>query len=198
MKNVKTQTPIYNPIKSSLSRPEENFPCILIGSGETNSSLNLFLLGNSTATKYLSVEYPKNINQISNSTIYHYDDSFLIKAFQCLDTLYKLPSNWDGYNAEKPNIKAIEQTRLFFKNFFEEVVPFLPNALLNPNITANSEGDIVLEWWFHDKKLTLYISPEQISYIKVAGARIEDMEDGILLTSQDNQQLFNLFVWLIG
>ncbi|MBS0352253.1 MAG: hypothetical protein JSR33_13930 [Proteobacteria bacterium] len=151
----------------------------------------MFIQINSTAK-----DFPENSSTlIHNETASNENNFLLAKAFQNLDMLSQLPCNWDSHNGEKPSIKAINQAKLFFisfKNFFSH----LPNVLSSPNITANSEGDVVLEWWFNEKKLTIYITSEQISYIKVAGERIEDMEDGLLVPQNPNQ-LEDLFFWLI-
>ena len=46
-------------------------------------------------------------------------------------------------------------------------------------MTASAEGEVVLEWWYGDKGLTIYIDNQSAVYLKDWGADINtEMEDG--------------------
>lgn len=196
----------YDP-KEKILKSSGTRPLFTRGSGE-NKPIFLHLANSdisATCSSDAQQKFLANENEALGTNIYSYDENinylsennpFLIRAFQCLDNLSQLPPNWDDYHAESPSIDAINQTRLFLKNCLEIFCSFLTDGLRNPNITANSEGDVVLEWWCNNKKLTLYVSSEETTYIKVAGEKIEDMEDGTLMTAQNNTQLSSLLSWL--
>jgi hypothetical protein len=46
-------------------------------------------------------------------------------------------------------------------------------------VTAGVNGEVVLEWWHGEKKLTVYVTSESVEYLKVWGDDIgSEMEDG--------------------
>jgi len=52
-------------------------------------------------------------------------------------------------------------------------------AVWDPNVTLSLEGEIVLEWWNGEKKLTIYVSRDAADFVKVWGPDIDSqMEDG--------------------
>ena len=64
-----------------------------------------------------------------------------------------------------------------------------------PHVSAGEDGEVLLEWWRQDRKLSLYLgdgtAPE---YIKVRGAHIDDdMESGEL---QSANAFRALWTWL--
>jgi hypothetical protein len=62
------------------------------------------------------------------------------------------------------------------------------------NLSINSE--IVFEWWYGTKKLTVYILGNTAEYIKVWGTDIDnEMEDG---TSSSPAELTALWKWLVS
>jgi len=195
MRNNTNAINVYDPERGILQLPTIGF--ISRGSGEIKI-FPLFFIAHQATASSPEKELANTISLNRDHTAcFTGERAFLMNAFQRLDSLSRLPPNWDSYNAEKPNINAIKQTKLFLQNYIE-IFNFPSNFILkDPNITANSEGDVVMEWWCNDKKLSFYISPEQVAYIKVAGERLEDMEDGVILPTQDNNKLINLFFWLV-
>lgn len=64
-----------------------------------------------------------------------------------------------------------------------------------PLINRN-ETETLLEWWYQDNKLSIYVDEDLITYIKVWGADMDsEMEDGIITSEGD---LKNLWEWLIS
>lgn len=55
--------------------------------------------------------------------------------------------------------------------------------MTSPHMTCNrtGRGEVVLEWWNGERKLTVYIESEGMHYVKSWGADINtDMQDGDL------------------
>lgn len=50
---------------------------------------------------------------------------------------------------------------------------------IKPNVIADANGDVVFEWWYGKKKLTVYIGDESAEYVQVWGTDVEsEMSDG--------------------
>jgi hypothetical protein len=65
-----------------------------------------------------------------------------------------------------------------------------------PHVSADEDGDVVLEWWKGDRKLTLYVSPNTVEYIQVERPAVSsDLVDGVIETSDDRRELWR---WLTG
>src|ERR1700722_3380213 len=118
------------------------------------------------------------------------DNQFINGLLKDLDNLMRLPANWDGNNSKKPNPKIVKKIGDLFSHF--------PN-INNPAISANSEGEPVLEWCFKNKKLTIYFTENKMNFIKVSGEKVEDMEmeEGAANFSLFNKLLSDLLSWLV-
>lgn len=58
------------------------------------------------------------------------------------------------------------------------------------------EDEVVFEWWYNSKKITVYISSSDADFIKVWGSNIHnEMEDGKAVTSD---QINSLWKWLVS
>lgn len=119
----------------------------------------------------------------------------LITSINILKDLETWPKNWDGYDSEKPNQKALRLAEHLLRNLF-----YLNHiSIINwksPNITADQDGTIVFEWWGkQDKMLIIYISPKNYSYIKARNENISEMEEGDL-DKLDLKIYQDLFTWL--
>jgi hypothetical protein len=90
-----------------------------------------------------------------------------------LAELKALPENWDGNGSAKASEVAAERTAEVILPALYDTVSSLSNPWAEPHITVSESGDIVLEWWKGDRKITMYISDQQVEYIKVWGANIE-------------------------
>ena len=71
--------------------------------------------------------------------------------------------------------------------------PILSNSLSDPFITAESENEICMEWWNKDRKLTIFIEEDSLSYLKSWGPDINTEMQDDLLTSNS---LFDCAIWL--
>lgn len=109
-----------------------------------------------------------------------------------IKALSKLSENWNGNNVLKPNIRSIKSAERKIIDFFLEVDH---SEWLHPNVTADENGDAVLEWWNNTKKLTMYFDNEHPYYLMVCGPDINSqMEDGEIRDSKDFIQIWN---WLV-
>lgn len=124
--------------------------------------------------------------------IYPNFPSPLSKIQRQLTSLGSWPEGWDGYEAAKPNRDSIKNADNWIRTLYRGVTHAL---WIEPNIVADAEGDVVFEWWHNEKKLTVYVSPEIIEYIKVEGPDIHaDMYDGTAETAKDSRMLWH---WLL-
>jgi hypothetical protein len=63
-----------------------------------------------------------------------------------------------------------------------------------PHLTAGPEHELVCEWWFNDRKLTVYISDDDAEFIRVWGANIEtEMDEG---DAEDDIEILQAWQWL--
>ena len=64
-----------------------------------------------------------------------------------------------------------------------------------PHITTTLQGEVVLEWWKDNRKLTVYLHQDEREFIKVWGADMEtEMESG----SIDHWSFISAWRWLQG
>lgn len=65
-----------------------------------------------------------------------------------------------------------------------------------PLLNISIDDEIVFEWWHKEKKLTIYVCPNTIDFIKVWGADMDDeMEDGSIYLSK-NYAILSLWQWI--
>lgn len=125
------------------------------------------------------------------------EQSILERVEYDLNKMKSLKANWDGYGSSKPKSQFINIAKNFIKNFYVISKSFDPSFFLDPHVTAGADGEIVFEWWSNsDKKLTIYVTPNEISFIKVKGENTEDMEDGLLALNKA-EPIQKLLQWFI-
>lgn len=92
--------------------------------------------------------------------------------------LLSWPEGWNGYDAAAPNPNAVTHAFLWIEDLYEDTLT-TERGWINPHVIADAHGNVVLEWWEGRKKLTIYVHPETVEYVKVWGPDIfSDMEDG--------------------
>lgn len=100
---------------------------------------------------------------------------------------------WNGYNAAAPDPDAVRYASFWIGELYEDALA-TGKRWLEPHVIADAHGNVVLEWWEGRKKLTIYISPEIVEYVKVWGPDIfSDMEDGEVEGTEDHRTLWR---WL--
>jgi hypothetical protein len=96
-----------------------------------------------------------------------------------VERLAKLEANWDGFGSEKPSRDAIS---LALRTLPEWIVSAeRAGGWSLPHVAANEDGEVLFEWWRSDKKLTLFVRPDGIDYLRTWGPNVHsDMDDGVL------------------
>lgn len=111
-----------------------------------------------------------------------------------LERLAALDENWDGHGSAAPNQNAINKASADILPQLYQAVSDGPSGWITPHITASEVGEVVLEWWHRQRKITLYISDSSIEYIKVGGPDIDnEMEAGPIFSARD---FLPIWTWL--
>ena len=96
-----------------------------------------------------------------------------------VEHLEQFSENWDGYGSAKPDIDAIKRAVGALPDFIAAAEK--TGGWKLPHVSANESGEVLLEWWKSEKKLTLFVRADGIDYLRVWGADIEhEMTDGEL------------------
>jgi hypothetical protein len=112
-----------------------------------------------------------------------------------LDALLSWREGWNGYDAVAPKREAIDHASVWIGFLYEDVLT-TEKRWIAPNVVADADGNVVFEWWEGQKKLTIYIHPETVEYVKVWGPDIlSEMENGEVEGIEDRRMLWN---WLSG
>ncbi len=115
------------------------------------------------------------------------------KAWTELDALSSWREGWNGYDAAAPNREAIGRAFLWIEDLYEDTLT-AKRGWIDPHVVADAHGNVVLEWWEGRNKLTIYIRPKTVEYVKVSGPDIfSDMEDGEVEGTEDRRALWR---WL--
>jgi hypothetical protein len=104
-----------------------------------------------------------------------------------IDTVGNLPGNWDGYGSASPDPDAVRSAKLLIA-----LHPQLFQSGFRPDISADGEGRIIIEWYRQPKTLALFIGAQETIVVQSWGpnGKTEDS----LLYSQD--ELSGLWDWL--
>ncbi len=118
------------------------------------------------------------------------------KLYRRLVALSELPEGWNGEGFAKPMLDAITRAIRWEMKLFKTAT----NAgvsLPAPHVSASAQGEVVLEWWREERKITIYIAPDgDVEYIRSWGVDIEnDMADGTANTGAEGLQQMR---WLQG
>src|ERR1700722_16346814 len=106
---------------------------------------------------------------------------FAIKpAKQKVRSLQSLPAAWDGNGSAKPVPEAIGQAVAILPDLYRAAA--LTNHRWNsPQVSASEAGEVVLEWWYGNRKVTIYVTANEMSVVRVWGNDIDlEMDEGIL------------------
>ena len=95
-----------------------------------------------------------------------------------IDNLLTWNAGWNGYDSLAPNPDAVVHAGNWIVRLYLEVAD-LGLTWIQPNVIADANGDVVLEWWHGKKKLTIYIGEESAEYVQVWGIDIHsELADG--------------------
>jgi len=65
-----------------------------------------------------------------------------------------------------------------------------------PHLSIHDGGEVTLEWWCEERKLTLSFEDGAVVFVKVWGPNIHTEMSAGKVTSSG--QARNLFIWLLG
>jgi hypothetical protein len=101
---------------------------------------------------------------------------------------------WNAYDVAAPNPNAVRRAMLWIEQMYEDALA-LGEEWHSPHVAADEDGDVMFEWWNEDKALTVYVSENDVRYIKGWGLNIEtEMEDGEATTPERRRMLWT---WLL-
>jgi hypothetical protein len=107
-------------------------------------------------------------------------DFFLQTAKDSIYRLAHFKANWDGFGSAKPDSVAIQRSvrllQILHRNVQTTGLPWS-----DPHVAASEDGNVTFEWWKGQLKLTLYVGPGSVDFIRVWGPNMEsEMNDGVL------------------
>ena len=115
-----------------------------------------------------------------------------------LTRLHKLLSwgaNWNSYDALPPDPGAIVKAESMIVDL-SQIIEYLGLFWITPNVSASPDGEVVFEWRYAKKKLTIYVGDQSMDYVQVWGVDIQSrITDGEI---ENNYKLRSLWVWLIS
>lgn len=92
--------------------------------------------------------------------------------------LQKRSEGWDGYSAPAPNRDAIANA-LHWAGEMSIAADSTRFMWSEPYVSSDEDGHVSFEWWVRERKITIYISPNAVEYVKSWGMNIlTEMEDG--------------------
>src|SRR5450759_1259694 len=83
--------------------------------------------------------------------------SVIKDTLNAVNALLSWGPNWNSYDALEPNPIAVENAKSIIVPLFQTIVVQLGLFWIKPSISASPEGEVVFEWRYGKKKLTLYI-----------------------------------------
>jgi predicted DNA-binding ribbon-helix-helix protein len=102
---------------------------------------------------------------------------------------------WNGYDALPVDPHGITSAEAWLRALHQEALT-AGAAWIEPHVTSSAEGEVVLQWWNDPKRLTVYFSAAEATFIKSWGPDIEtEMEDGDTASAASRDRLWE---WLTG
>lgn len=123
----------------------------------------------------------------------HYSKALIKDTLTQTHNLLAWRNGWNGYNSLAPNPDAVVRAENWIVQLFLEVADS-GLTWIQPNVIADANGDVVFEWWYGKKKLTVYIGEESAEYIEVWGTDIHsEISDG---DAEPISTCRSLWLWL--
>jgi len=112
-----------------------------------------------------------------------------------LRNLLTLSAGWNGYDSLAPNSDAVLHAENWIMQLFLEVAD-LDLPWIQPNVIADANGYVVFEWWYGEKKLTVYIEDGSAEYVQFWGTNIHsEMSNG---DAEPISTCRSLWMWLVS
>ncbi len=116
------------------------------------------------------------------------------ETFSRVRDLLNWDKGWNGYDAAAPKPAAVGEATLWIARMYRDALAVRGEWHV-PQIAADEDGDVMFEWWNGDKALTVYVSEDEVRYIKGWGLDAEnEMEDGSPATPERRRALW---AWLV-
>jgi hypothetical protein len=108
-----------------------------------------------------------------------------------IEELSSWKDNWDGHGSLKPKMKSIANARSWAMKINALILKLEPTF-----ISADAEGNVVLEWWRKNKYLSLDVSEKYAYFLQsIDGSKIKKIRYGIK-GNLTNKNLLSVFKWL--
>lgn len=109
--------------------------------------------------------------------------------------LARLSEGWDTYDALPAARAAVKRAPAWLAALRSDAEA-LGAPWIDPNITGSASGEVVFEWWYGPRKLTVYVSQEAIEYVASWGANmLDEMQDGDISAERDRRRIW---AWLFA
>jgi len=119
----------------------------------------------------------------------------LMPIWNQFDALCDLGENWGGCDVAAPDPIAIEQAKKWIASMYRDARS-MGQPWEDPHVSASEDGDVSLEWWSGQKKLTVYVSASSTLLLRIWGLSItEQMSEGTAETIDERQSAWS---WLMS
>ncbi len=106
----------------------------------------------------------------------------------------QLPTRVIRGDIPQPNPDSMTRAIRWIATLYSDTYQY--DRWFRPFISSDENGDVVFEWWRDERKLTVFVTPTTVDYIKVWGVNIfTEMEDGTLHTDATVRDVWQ---WLVG
>ena len=113
-------------------------------------------------------------------------------TLQRINHLQSWGTKWDGEDVIAVSAASVARASALIDLIYSEASS-LGIDWADPNVTASPQGEVVLEWWNREKKITLYVNENHSDYVQAWGTDIDtEMTDGVLFDADVSL----LFAWL--
>lgn len=116
------------------------------------------------------------------------DEHVLYPTREAILSLLSRRNNWDGRGSEAPDLAAVQRAIAFVRTFYfhaQVTSNVIGYEWVRPHVSSSEDGEVVLEWWRGEHKLTIYISTDSADFLKVWGPDIAtQMTDGPVIGNQ--------------
>jgi hypothetical protein len=100
--------------------------------------------------------------------------------------------NWDGCGSDRPSEAACSRA-VTEASAFVDVAFTADLGWQDPYVGSNESGEVSLEWWRGEKRLTIYVGSEDMHYVCSWGPDINNTMDAGLLTPEGFLQKWRWF-----
>ncbi len=183
-------------------------PQLATQSQNINDRLVVYNMGCSVASETLSESFKKSVKEFFglSEAIQHHPPTLvgdktgmlrkpLGETLSRIHSLLSWGENRNSYRALAPDPAAVVRAESWIVSLFQTVED-LGQLWINPSVTASPEGEVLFEWWYGMKKLTIYVGDQNLDYVQVWGTDVHArITDGDIESISDCRILW---MWLIS